>query len=211
MDAAQHESEPPAGLDEGMLAADPFAQFSGWLADATAAGLPEPNAMVLATVSGSGQPRARTVLLKKHSSAGFEFYTNRTSRKARDLAGQPRACLLFPWHAMQRQVLIEGAVSALTKEQSEPYFRSRPHGSQLGAWASRQSSVIGSRAELDERYGEMQRRWPPGETVPMPDFWGGYLLVPESLEFWQGRPSRLHDRLRYQRSDGGWVITRLSP
>lgn len=227
MDAAQHAAEPPdqwqappgegtagydpAGLDEGMLAADPFAQFSLWLADATAAGLPQPNAMVLATVSASGQPRARTVLMKQYDPAGFVFYTNRTSRKGRDLAGQPRACLLFPWHAMHRQVIIEGSVSAMTQQQSEPYFRTRAHGSQLGAWASRQSSVLRSRAELDERYAQLQRRWPPGEQVPMPDFWGGYLLAPASFEFWQGRLDRLHDRLRYQPSDGGWEIQRLAP
>jgi pyridoxamine 5'-phosphate oxidase len=227
VDAAQHAAEPPdqwqaptgegtagydpAGLDEGMLAADPFAQFSLWLADATAAGLPQPNAMVLATVSASGQPRARTVLMKQYDPAGFVFYTNRTSRKGRDLAGQPRACLLFPWHAMHRQVIIEGSVSAMTQQQSEPYFRTRAHGSQLGAWASRQSSVLRSRAELDERYAQLQRRWPPGEQVPMPDFWGGYLLAPASFEFWQGRLDRLHDRLRYQPSGGGWEIQRLAP
>jgi pyridoxamine 5'-phosphate oxidase len=194
-----------------MLTADPFSQFSRWFADAADAGLPEPNAMVLATVSGSGQPRARTVLLKKHSEAGFEFYTNRTSQKGQDLAGEPRACLLFPWHAMHRQVRIEGTVRALTREESEPYFHSRPHGSQLGAWASRQSSVLRSRAELDERNDELERRWPPGTEVPMPDFWGGYLLVPHSVEFWQGRVNRLHDRLRYRPLGPGWVIERLSP
>jgi pyridoxamine 5'-phosphate oxidase len=194
-----------------MLTADPFSQFSRWFADAADAGLPEPNAMVLATVSGSGQPHARTVLLKKHSEAGFEFYTNRTSQKGQDLAGEPQACLLFPWHAMHRQVRIEGTVRALTQEESEPYFHSRPHGSQLGAWASRQSSVLRSRAELDERHDELERRWPPGTEVPMPDFWGGYLLVPHSVEFWQGRVNRLHDRLRYRSAGLDWVIERLSP
>jgi pyridoxamine 5'-phosphate oxidase len=199
------------GLVEDAVAADPFMQFSRWLADATAAGVPQPEAMVLATVSGAGQPRARTVLLKQYDPDGFVFYTNRTSRKGRDLAEQPLASLLFPWHAMHRQVIIQGAVTPLTTEQSEPYFRSRPRGSQLGAWASRQSSVIASRAELDERYAELERRWPPGQDVPMPDFWGGYLLAPESVEFWQGRPDRLHDRLRYSRPADGWIIERLAP
>lgn len=226
MDATQHACGPPGrwqagpatpyevegtGLREDMLAADPFSQFSRWLEDATSHPIEQPNAMVLATVSGAGQPRARTVLLKSYDASGFVFYTNRTSRKGQDLAGQALACLLFPWHAMHRQVIIEGGVRALTQDESEPYFRARPRGSQLGAWASRQSSVLASRAELDERYAELERRWPPGETVPMPDFWGGYVVVPDSVEFWQGRPDRLHDRLRYQRSPAGWIIERLAP
>jgi pyridoxamine 5'-phosphate oxidase len=200
-----------AGLGEEMLADDPLTQFAAWMADAVAASLPEANAMVLATVSASGRPRARTVLLKSYDTAGFVFYTNRTSRKASDLAEVPRACLLFPWHAMHRQVIIEGPVTALTTAQSEPYFRSRPRGSQIGAWASRQSSVIGSRNELDERYAELARRWPEGTDVPMPDFWGGYRLIPEVVEFWQGRANRLHDRLSYRRDGGRWVIERLAP
>jgi pyridoxamine 5'-phosphate oxidase len=210
-DAAQYVIEPGVALETDMVDADPVAQFSAWLADATAAGLPQPNAMVLATVSPSGQPRARTVLLKEHGQNGFVFYTNRTSRKGQDLAGQPKACLMFPWHAMHRQVIIEGAVTTLTMADSEPYFRSRPRGSQVGAWASRQSSVLASRAELDDRYAELERRWPPGDQVPMPDFWGGYRLEPATIEFWQGRPNRLHDRLRYRRDAGAWVIERLSP
>ena len=165
--------------------------------------------MVLATVSGDGRPRARTVLLKSYDSGGFTFYTNRTSRKGTDLAEVPRACLLFPWHPIRRQVIVEGPVSALSTAESEPYFQSRPHGSQLGAWASRQSTVIGSRAELDDRYAELARRWPDGTDVPMPDFWGGYRVIPEVVEFWQGRPNRLHDRLRYRRDGGAWVIERL--
>jgi pyridoxamine 5'-phosphate oxidase len=216
--AAPYVIEPGAVFTEDMLDPDPFAQFSAWLADAEAAGLPQPNAMVLATVSDAGQPRARTVLLREHSPDGFVFYTNRTSRKGRDLAGQPKACLLFPWHAVHRQVIIEGTVTALSTADSEPYFRSRPYGSQLGAWASRQSSVIASRAELDQRHAELQRRWPSGDSVPMPEFWGGYRLAPLTLEFWQGRPNRLHDRLRYRRVQGDeetgagrWVVERLSP
>ena len=199
------------GLSEAMLADDPLVQFGRWMADVVAAPLPEPTAMVLATVSASGRPRARMVLLKGYDSSGFTFYTNRTSRKGTDLAEVPRACLLFPWHAMRRQVIIEGPVSALSAAESEPYFRSRPRGSQLGAWASRQSSVIGSRAELDERYARLARRWPEGTDVAMPEFWGGYRVIPEVFEFWQGRVNRLHDRLRYRRDGGRWVVERLAP
>ena len=196
---------------EEMLADDPLIQFAAWMADTVAAGLPEPTAMVLATVSGDGRPRARTVLLKSYDSGGFTFYTNRTSRKGTDLAEVPRASLLFPWYAIRRQVIVEGSVIPLTTAESEPYFRSRAHGSQIGAWASRQSTVIGSRAELDDRYAELSRRWPEGTDVPMPDFWGGYRVIPEVVEFWQGRLNRLHDRLRYRRDGGAWVIERLSP
>ena len=206
---------PPApgdpGLDEAMLAPDPVEQFSGWLAEAAAAGLPEPNAMVLSTVTGLGRPRARSVLLKSHGPDGFTFYTNRTSAKAGDLAGNPWACLLFPWYAQHRQVIIQGAVSALSERESEPYFHSRPHGSQLGAWASRQSSVIGSRAVVDERYAALEQRWPTGTTVPMPSFWGGYRLRHDIVEFWQGRANRLHDRLRYRRQGTHWIVERLAP
>jgi pyridoxamine 5'-phosphate oxidase len=181
-----------------------------------AADLPEPNAMVLATVSAAGWPRARTVLLKQYGPGGFVFYTNRTSTKGQELAANPRACLLFPWHPLQRQVIIQGHVTALTSDESEPYFHSRAHGSQVGAWASRQSSVLGSRGELDERYEKLERRWPEGGTVPMPEFWGGYRVAAETVEFWQGRANRLHDRLRYRREgepgdDQHWVIERLAP
>ena len=199
------------GLDESTLAPDPAGQFAAWLADAVAAGLPEPNAMVLSTVSAAGRPRSRSVLLKGHGPAGFVFYTNRTSAKAHDLAANPHACLLFPWYALRRQVIVQGAVSAMTLEESEPYFHSRPHDSQIGAWASRQSSVIPSRTVLDDRVAELERRWPEPQQVPMPDFWGGYLLQPEVIEFWQAGAFRLHDRLRYRREAGGWVIERLSP
>ncbi len=198
-------------LTRAMLAEDPLDQFAAWMADAVAVPLPEPTAMVLATVSASGQPRARSVLLKHYGSGGFTFYTNRTSRKASDMADVPRACLLFPWYPMQRQVIVEGSVSALSTEDSEPYFRSRPRGSQIAAWASRQSSVIGSRDELDGRYAELEQRWPQGTDVPMPDFWGGYRVAPDVMEFWQGRVNRMHDRFRYRRNDREWVIERLAP
>jgi pyridoxamine 5'-phosphate oxidase len=198
------------GLRRDMLDPDPVAQFTRWLADAEAAGLPEPNAMVLATVSAAGQPRGRTVLLKSHDASGFVFYTNRTSRKGSDLAAVARACLTFPWYALKRQTIIEGTVQELSAADSEPYFHSRPRGSQLGAWASRQSTVIGSRDELEKRYAELEQRW-AGQPVPMPDFWGGYRVVPSVIEFWQGRVNRLHDRFRYRRDGGAWVIERQAP
>ncbi len=210
MDTISHPADEPI-LTEDMLAKDPMDQFAAWMADAVGVPLPEPTAMVLATVSASGRPRARTVLLKHHDSGGFTFYTNRTSRKGTDLAEVPRASLVFPWFPMQRQVIVEGSVSPLSAEESEPYFHSRPRGSQLGAWASRQSTVIDSRAELDGRYAELERRWPDGMDVPMPDFWGGYLVVPDVVEFWQGRTNRLHDRFRYRLDAGRWVVERLAP
>lgn len=194
-----------------MLAADPADQFAHWLADAVAAGLPEPNAMVLSTVTAAGRPRSRSVLLKEYGPAGFVFYTNRTSAKAQDLAGNGHASALFPWYALRRQVIVHGTVTPMTQDQSEPYFHSRPRGSQIAAWASRQSSVIASRAVLEDAYARLAQRWPEGTTVPMPDFWGGYCLTPEMVEFWQGRANRLHDRLRYRGDGAGWLVERLSP
>jgi pyridoxamine 5'-phosphate oxidase len=196
-------------LSEDILAGDPMTQFAAWMAQARERSIPEPTAMVLATVSAEGRPRARTVLLKAHGPDGFTFYTNRTSRKGQDLRAHPRACAVFPWYALGRQVTAEGRVAMMSQTDSEPYFRSRPRGSQIGAWASRQSQVIASRSELDERVAELERRW-PGD-VPMPDFWGGYLLIPETVEFWQSGTYRLHDRLRYRRDGDGWIIERLSP
>jgi pyridoxamine 5'-phosphate oxidase len=194
-----------------MAAEDPMTQFAHWMSDALASDMPEPTAMVLSTVTEQDSPRARTVLLKAHDQAGFTFYSNRTSRKGRELAANPAACLVFPWYGLQRQVIAEGRVRELTQAQSEPYFRSRPRGSQIGTWASRQSSVLASRAVLEDRVAELERRWPDPEQVPMPDFWGGYLLEPDAVEFWQAGTFRLHDRLRYRREGDGWQVDRLSP
>ena len=196
-------------LSEATMAGDPMTQFAGWLAQAQERGIPEPTGMVLATISAEGRPRARTVLLKAHGPEGFTFYTNRTSRKGQDLRAHPQGCAVFPWYALGRQVTAEGSVRMMSQASSEPYFRSRPRGSQIGAWASRQSQVIASRADLDRRVAELEQRW-PGD-IPMPDFWGGYLLIPETVEFWQSGRYRLHDRLRYRRHGDGWIIERLSP
>ncbi|PZG42180.1 pyridoxamine 5'-phosphate oxidase [Spongiactinospora gelatinilytica] len=217
MDAA---SRPPslAGLRrtyqgepllEADLAAEPVAQFATWFSDALDSGLPEPNAIVLATASAGGRPSARTVLLKGYSTQGFVFYTNYESRKGRDLAENARACLLFPWHPIRRQVRVEGSVVRLSKEETAAYFHSRPYGSRIGAWASRQSAVVASREDLDARYEELAARWP--EDPPVPDFWGGFRVVPQEVEFWQGQTDRMHDRLRYRRSGGGWLLERLAP
>jgi pyridoxamine 5'-phosphate oxidase len=199
------------GFSEDQLAGEPMTQFARWMADALASGMPEPTAMVLSTVTEQGRPRARTVLLKAHDRTGFTFYTNRTSRKGRELAANPAACLVFPWYPIQRQVVVEGRVRELSAAESEPYFRSRPRLSQIGAWASRQSTVIASRDVLDDRVAGLERRWPEPEQVPMPDFWGGYVLEPDAVEFWQAGAFRLHDRLRYRRAGGGWAVDRLSP
>jgi pyridoxamine 5'-phosphate oxidase len=211
LDDPQQRPELDDRLDESMLPASPLELFSRWMADVVAAGLPEPTAMALATVSADGRPRARMVLLKDYGDSGFTFYTNRTSRKGTDLAEVPRASLLFPWYPLQRQVIVEGTVTPLSTADSEPYFRSRPRGSQLGAWSSRQSTVIGSRAELDDRYAELTERWPDGTPVPMPDFWGGYRVEPQIVEFWHGRVNRMHDRFRYRPQPGGWTAERLAP
>jgi pyridoxamine 5'-phosphate oxidase len=203
-----------SGLAEASAAADPLEQFARWMQDAIDAGLPEPNAMVVATVTDDGVPNARTMLLKGVDEQGFAFFTNLGSRKAAELAANPRAALVFPWHALSRQVRVTGAVSAIDRAEAADYFASRPRESQLGAWASPQSTVIGSRDDLDARLGEVAARWPAGVQVPLPDFWGGYRVAPEEVEFWAGREGRLHDRLRYRRGPdeaAGWLMERLAP
>ncbi|MDT0305373.1 pyridoxamine 5'-phosphate oxidase [Streptomyces sp. DSM 44917] len=200
-----------AGLDEKDLAADPVDQFEQWFAQAAASGLHEPNAMVLATADAEGRPSTRTVLLKRFDRRGFVFFTNYGSRKGRELAANPRASLLFPWHAVARQVIVSGTVERTGRAETAAYFRTRPHGSQLGAWASEQSSTVASRAQLDQLYAELAERYPEGEDVPAPPQWGGFRVVPESVEFWQGRENRLHDRLRYVREGERWAVERLCP
>jgi pyridoxamine 5'-phosphate oxidase len=198
-------------LSESGVLADPIAQFRHWFDEARSAGIAEVNAMTLATANPSGAPSARVVLLKDLDARGFSFFTNYDSRKGREIALNPRASLCFYWQPLERQVRIEGNVEKTSREESEAYFRTRPLEAQIGAWVSRQSEVIESRQELERRQAEVAARF-AGAPVPLPDFWGGYRVVPETVEFWQGRPGRLHDRLRYERlAAGGWVIRRLSP
>ena len=200
-----------AGLDDPDLAPDPIAMFRQWLADTVASGLHEPNAMVVSTVSASGTPSSRMVLLKDLDDRGFVFYTNLDSRKGRDLAENPRCALLFPWHDLQRQVRVEGVAEQVDPEQTAAYFRSRPRASQIGAWASPQSSEVASRAELEAGYAETERRF-EGVEVPVPPYWSGVRVRPEVVEFWQGRKGRMHDRLVYRRDgEAGWTTGRLAP
>jgi pyridoxamine 5'-phosphate oxidase len=198
------------GLDLGDLDPDPLVAFGVWFAEVAAAGLPEPNAMVVSSVGAAGVPSSRMTLLKELDARGFVFFTNYTSCKAAELDAQPAVSLLFPWHGLRRQVIVTGRAERVAPAESAAYFRSRPRASQIGAWASRQSSVLGTRAELDDRFDELARRWADTE-VPVPDFWGGYRVVPAVLEFWQGRSSRLHDRLRYTRGATDWTVERLAP
>lgn len=202
------------GLAEQDLAPDPFNQFERWFTEVKSTGgaLVEPNAMVIATADAGGRPSVRSVLLKAYDERGFVFYTNYLSRKGRELAANPRVSLVFPWYAMERQVIVCGDAERTAREESEAYFATRPHGSRLGAWASgEQSAVVPSRAVLDQRYDELQERWPEGADVPLPDFWGGFRVVPSTVEFWQGRGDRMHDRLRYVRTPRGWTVERLAP
>ncbi|WP_346539544.1 pyridoxamine 5'-phosphate oxidase [Micromonospora sp. DPT] len=200
------------GLSEADLAADWYTQFDRWFADAVAAGLPEPNAMIVGTADAAGRPSGRTVLLKGYDPEGFVFYTNYTSRKGGEATANPHASLVFPWFPMQRQVVVAGPVERVDRAETEAYFASRPRGSQLGAWASAQSRVIPDRAALDEAYAAVVARFADVAQIPAPPHWGGFRVRPESVEFWQGRVSRLHDRLRFRRADGGdWVVERLAP
>ena len=199
------------GLHESDLAADPFAMFERWFAEASDAGLYEPNAMVVASVSADGAPSSRMVLLKGFDTDGWRFFTNLESRKGAELLGNPACALLFPWHPLERQVRIEGTAAPLPRADVDAYFARRPRGSQVGAWASPQSQPVEGRAELDERYRDATARFEGEEQVPAPPHWGGFLVRPDVVEFWQGRPGRMHDRLVYRRAAGDWTVERLAP
>ncbi|MDA0378678.1 MAG: pyridoxamine 5'-phosphate oxidase [Bacteroidetes bacterium] len=202
------------GMPDAESSADPFALFNAWFAAARKGGLYLPEAMTLATATPEGKPSSRMVLLKQADHAGFVFFTNYTSRKASELDANPHAALLFHWPILQRQVRVEGAVQRVSREESAEYYHSRPRGSQIGAWASDQSSRLDARATLEQRVKEFEARYPEGE-VPLPDHWGGYRVVPERMEFWQGRPFRLHDRIIFERNQeeqgDAWVTHRLYP
>jgi len=208
------------GLDEADLHAEPIAQFGQWLTEVIELGVPEPNAMVLSTADAEGRPSSRHVLLKGVTNEGFVFFTNYGSRKGVELAANPHASLCFPWFCIGRQVIVAGSVIKVPRPETEAYFTSRPRGSQLGAWASaHQSAVVPSREWLDAEYEAVNKRFADDVLVPTPPFWGGYRVRPETVEFWQGRGARMHDRLRYRRAPGdagdarnaAWIIERLSP
>lgn len=208
--AALREEYVRGGLDLPDLLADPIEMFDAWFEQAADAGLHEPNAMVLATADADGVPSSRMVLLKGVSSAGFVFYTNTGSRKGHELAARPACSLLFPWHPLERQVRVEGVARPVPRADVAAYFQTRPRGAQLGAWASPQSREVDSRADLAARYARVQEEY-ADRDVAVPDHWGGYLVEPRSVEFWQGRPGRMHDRLVYHREGEGWRVVRLAP
>ncbi len=208
--AALREEYSRGGLDLPDATATPYELFGRWLHDAVAAGVHEPNALVVSTVSAQGQPSSRMVLLKEFDDEGFVFYTNQASRKGVELAANPRCSVLVPWHPLERQVRVEGVAEPVSAEVADAYFATRPRGAQIGAWASPQSQVVASRADLARAYAEAEERFADG-AVPRPPHWGGYLVRPESVEFWQGRPGRMHDRLRYERDGDGWRVVRLAP
>ncbi len=197
-------------LDEKDVDKNPFVQFDRWFKEAVKSEIPEVNAMAIATANKQGRPSARTVLLKQFDEKGFVFFTNYESAKAKDIAENPQAALLFFWEPLERQIRIVGTVEKVTVAESFEYFRSRPIDSQLGAWASQQSSVISARALLEKAFGEMLEKFKNGE-IPLPPFWGGLRIIPDEFEFWQGRTSRLHDRISYKNNNGVWSINRLSP
>ena len=202
------------GLDVPDLAPDPIEMFERWLQQSIDAGVHEPNAMVLSTATSEGRPSSRMVLLKGVGPDGFVFFTNHASRKGDELAANPHCALLFPWHPLERQVRVEGTADTLSDTEVESYFHSRPRGAQLGAWASNQSRPVGSRAELAASYARVEERFgaePSDTEVPVPPHWGGYRVTPEAVEFWQGRPSRMHDRLVYRRDASSWAVERLAP
>lgn len=206
----RHDDYDRAALPDGSLDPDPVVQFERWLADAEEAGLPEPNAMVLSTLDATG-PTSRTVLLKGLIDGRFEFVTNAGSRKGVALSGDGRVALLFPWYGLQRQVLIDGDAAPAPAATSDAYWATRPRGSRIGAWASRQSAPVAGRAELEAQVAAVEQRFDGEAEVPRPPFWGAWLVAPRRIEFWQGRPSRVHDRLVYTPAAEGWVITRLQP
>ncbi len=199
-----------SSFDEGGADPDPVVQFRRWLEEAESAGVPEPNAMTLATADAEGDPAARIVLLRGVDDRGFVFFTDYRSQKGRELEANPRAALVFFWHALERQVRVSGSVARVTRAESASYFETRPRGSQLGAWGSEQSAVVTGRDAIDQAVESAGRRF-ADQPVPCPPHWGGYRVEPREIEFWQGRPSRLHDRLRYSRVAGAWKVERLSP
>jgi pyridoxamine 5'-phosphate oxidase len=207
--AALREEYAAGGLVEDDLASDPITMFRRWIDEATAAGLHEPNAMVVATVAADGRPSSRMVLLKGLGERGFVFFTNTGSRKGLEVAANPACALLFPWHPLERQVRVDGTATPLPADEVAAYFASRPRRSRLGAWASHQSREVSGRDELAQSYAAMEQRF-PGE-VPVPEEWGGYVVSPDAVEFWQGRPGRMHDRLVYRRRGEGWDVVRLAP